>query len=222
MQAIKKKLKNMPLIYYIYNMRNGFWKKGLFVKFEKFNVRLKGIHVKNKGSNNSLFIGAGTTLNDCTIHISGDNNKIYIGSKCSLCGVHFYAEDNNNEIYLGNGTTTTDEVDLSTIEGTNLQIGSECMISKKVYISTGDGHSICNITDGKRTNKSKNVVIGDRVWIGTRVIIGKGVELGSDTIVAAGSVCTSSVEKHDNVVVAGNPAKIVKRNVKWKRERVVL
>ena len=220
MQTIKKKLKNIPLIYFIYNMRNGLWKKGLLVKYEKCNVWLKHISVKNKGNNNSLLIGEGTTLKNCTMHISGNNNKIYIGSKCSLCGVNFYVEDDYNEIYVGNGTTTTDEVDLCAIEGTKLQIGNDCMISSKIYISTGDGHSICNKVDGRRTNKSKDIKIGDRVWIGTRIIIGKGVELGNDTIIAAGSVCTSSLEKNDNVVIAGNPAKIVKSEVKWKRERV--
>lgn len=135
-------------------------------------------------------------------------------------GTNFYFEDSNNEIYLGAGTTTTDKVDISAIEGTKVHIGEDCMISSYIYMATGDGHSVCDCDCTRRINTSKDIVIGNHVWIGTRVIIGKGVRIGDNSIIAAGSACTASVEKRDNVVVGGNPARIMKEGISWLRKRV--
>jgi acetyltransferase-like isoleucine patch superfamily enzyme len=53
------------------------------------------------------------------------------------------------------------------------------------------------------------VKIADNVWIGMNAVILKGVTVGENSVVAAGSVVTKSVEP--NTVVAGNPAVVVKR-----------
>ena len=51
------------------------------------------------------------------------------------------------------------------------------------------------------------VVIGDYVYVGTNSLIMPGVTIGSNVLIAAGSVVTKSVPS--NVVVGGNPAKIL-------------
>ena len=53
------------------------------------------------------------------------------------------------------------------------------------------------------------VEIGNDVWIGCNSIILKGVKIREGVIVAAGSVVTRDVPA--NVMVAGNPAKIIKK-----------
>ena len=45
-------------------------------------------------------------------------------------------------------------------------------------------------------------------------IILKGVTIGQNSIVAAGSVVTKDVP--DNVIVAGVPAKIIRKNTNWR------
>ena len=52
------------------------------------------------------------------------------------------------------------------------------------------------------------VEIGDNVWIGARVIILPGVHIGSGAVIGAGSIVTKDIPQ--NVVVVGNPAKIIK------------
>lgn len=54
-----------------------------------------------------------------------------------------------------------------------------------------------------------SVVIKDDVWIGCNSIILKGTEIGQGAIVAAGSVVTKNVPP--DTMVAGNPAKVVKK-----------
>ena len=56
---------------------------------------------------------------------------------------------------------------------------------------------------------SKPVSIGNNCFIGARAIIGKGVVIGDNTIIGAGSVVSRSFPS--GVVVAGNPAVVVRR-----------
>lgn len=55
---------------------------------------------------------------------------------------------------------------------------------------------------------SKPVSIGNDCWIGGNSIILPGVTIGNGVTIGAGSVVTKNVA--DNVLVAGNPAKIIK------------
>lgn len=221
MFSLKRVIRNIPAIFSIYNfVRNGLWKRGLIVQMGSKEVMLSGIHVRQNGKNNRLYLGAGVKICNCRFIISGNDNYIYIGDNCSLQGTGFYIEDNNNGIILREKTTITGDVDISAIEGTSIEIGSDCMLSSQIYISTGDGHSVCDANCLERTNESKSIKIGNHVWIGTQVIVGKGVHIGDNSIVAAGSVCTSSIENQANVIVGGNPASVVRRNVNWLRERI--
>jgi len=54
------------------------------------------------------------------------------------------------------------------------------------------------------------IKIGKNCWIGANAVILPGVELGDNVIVGAGAVVTNSFP--DNVIVAGNPATIVKHS----------
>ena len=54
----------------------------------------------------------------------------------------------------------------------------------------------------------KPVTIGDSVWIGGRAVICPGVTIGNNVVIAAGAVVTKDIP--NNVLVGGNPAKIIK------------
>jgi acetyltransferase-like isoleucine patch superfamily enzyme len=56
---------------------------------------------------------------------------------------------------------------------------------------------------------SKPIIVEDKVWIGARALIMKGVRVGYGSTVAAGAVVTKDVPPYS--IVAGNPAKVVKR-----------
>lgn len=56
---------------------------------------------------------------------------------------------------------------------------------------------------------AKNVVIGERCWIGMNAVILPGVVLGDHTTVGAGAVVTRSFSQ-GHCVIAGNPAKIIR------------
>jgi acetyltransferase-like isoleucine patch superfamily enzyme len=57
-------------------------------------------------------------------------------------------------------------------------------------------------------NLSDKVKIGDGVWIGFGAILLSGIEIGHNVIIASGAVVTKSFPA--NVIIGGNPAKIIK------------
>lgn len=85
-------------------------------------------------------------------------------------------------------------------------IGDSVMIASGVYITDSDWHDIYDRT--KRSDTIHSVVIKDNVWLGDNSTVLKGVTIGENSIVAASAVVSRDVPA--NVVVAGNPAVIVK------------
>ena len=60
------------------------------------------------------------------------------------------------------------------------------------------------------------ISIRENVWLGSNVVILPGVEIGPNVIVAAGSIVSKNFS---NVIIAGNPAKIIKDYKKNNFER---
>lgn len=103
--------------------------------------------------------------------------------------------------------------------GVNNTIGKNHWSSEPYLITVG---SNCGLTNcrifthgGARVVRNKypkfdifgKVTIGDNVYIGTNALIMPGVNIGNNVLVGAGSVVTKSIP--DNMVVAGNPARVI-------------
>ena len=91
-----------------------------------------------------------------------------------------------------------------------LLIGSHCTISWNVTIMDDDLHEIKKLCTDEKT---PDITIGDHVWIGANVFITKGVIVGNGAVIAANSVVTKDVP--DFTLVGGNPARIIRPEIKW-------
>ncbi|MES2205440.1 MAG: sugar O-acetyltransferase [Pseudomonadota bacterium] len=88
-----------------------------------------------------------------------------------------------------------------------ITIGDNCFIAPGVHLYTTN-HPLNAQERLTGVEYTKPINIGHNVWIGGRSIINPGVTLGNNVVVASGSVVTKNVP--DNVLVGGNPAKIIK------------
>lgn len=118
----------------------------------------------------------------CNI-FTGDN--VFINQNCTFL--------DNNTITIGERVLIAPDV--------RIYAGDHPINGKDRYIDPADGNA-------RIVSSSKPVSIGDDVWIGGGAIILPGVTIGNNVVVGAGSVVTRDIS--DNVVVAGNPAKIIK------------
>lgn len=94
----------------------------------------------------------------------------------------------------------------------NISFGKKVQTSWNCTFMDTDQHELID-SAGNRSNNDRPILIGDNVWIGCHVIIIKGTCLASNITVGAGSI-VHGVHDKNCVVLAGNPAKIVKCDVK--------
>ncbi len=97
---------------------------------------------------------------------------------------------------------------LTILDEAVVRIGNNVFIGPNVSIYTA-----CHPLDVESRNKflewAEPVTIGDNVWIGGSVTILPGVTIGDNVVIGAGAVVTKNFP--DNVLIAGNPAHVIRR-----------
>ncbi len=179
---------------------------------------IKKVNLNILGNNNLVEFGKDSKIANVEIQIQGDNHRLLIGENCYMGKGSFWFEDTNGEICIGHNTTIED-ADFASIESVSVRIGNDCMFSFGIDIRPGDSHSIIDLTSNKRINPSQDIEIGNHVWIGAKATILKGVKIADNVIVGNGSMVTKSIMS-SNCIIAGLPAKVIRENVNWCRERI--
>ena len=138
---------------------------------------------------NSDFVSNMVGLYQRSIIVARYGGQVSIGSGCGISGSTIYAMQ---EITIGD----------------NVLIGGNCKIIDN------DFHPLpasLRINQHESDIKRRSIRIGDGCFIGANSIILKGTSLGRNCVVGAGSVVSGSFP--DNVIIAGNPARIIKDNL---------
>lgn len=98
-----------------------------------------------------------------------------------------------------------------------IHIGKGFLSGKWITI-TDNSHGTTDMEDLKLPPCCRNVIskgpviIGKNVWVGDKATILPNVVIGDGAVIAANSVVTKDVPPYS--VVAGNPARIIKQNIK--------
>lgn len=126
-------------------------------------------------------------------------------------GAFFFIQNNKNikGIHIGARTNVGKNATFACVR--KIKIGNDCLIGYNVSFLDHD-HRIDDWslppTKGGLT-EGEEIIVSDECFVGAHSFILKGVRLGKKSVVGAGSVVTKSFPSYS--VVAGNPAKLVKK-----------
>lgn len=167
--------------------------KGVPIIFNKHGAKIKiGDNVTIKSSFLSNLIG----LYSRTVIVTRATGAVIeIGNNVGISGATLYARKG---IYIGDNTA----------------IGGNCKILDNDFhpIDAQERLKLLNDVhggDGTEMIPTKEIYIGKNCFIGCNSIILKGTILGDGCVVGAGAVIAGEYEA--NCVIAGNPAKVIRR-----------
>lgn len=134
----------------------------------------------------------------------GIGANTYLGPVTSYVGVAY-----NPKIVIGEGTWVGKNCSIAAIN--RVEIGKNVLFAGHVHI-TDHSHGYENISmpmNVQPLTSKGPVIIEDDCWLGFSCEILSGVHIGRHSVVAARAVVTKDVPAYS--IVAGNPAKVVKR-----------
>lgn len=132
----------------------------------------------------NLKMGRGCIVGSFT-KIKASDGPLVMGERCGIA-THCFIASGANGIHIGN----------------NFVCGPAVLISASNYSYGEIGVDIRSLG-----TTSKGIRVGDNVWIGGGSVILDGTVLGDNCIVVAGSLVNRRFP--DNVIIQGNPAKII-------------
>ncbi len=211
-----------------------------FVKTLRFNIRYfgtkRGLYLpvwisknvtfnKNQGSikiaserNGSVKIGFGnvgifdkkynrTVLEFC------ENSQIVFNGSASIGHGSKISVQSEAKLVFGDGFCIT--ANSAIVCAKSIEFGVDCLLSWDILIMDSDLHIVKDENDDI-INEPDSILIGNNVWIGTNCTILKGAVIPNGSIIGASSVLNKKIEEEETVIV-GNPARVIKENVKWSR-----
>lgn len=125
------------------------------------------------------------------------------GSRISVGG--------NGILEIGENFTITAET--SIICHKKIKFGNNVLISWENLFMDTDFHKIKSI-ENNIINEPKEIFVGNNVWIGCRNTILKGSQILNNCVIGSNSLINKKFDKND-ILIAGNPAKILKENIIW-------
>jgi acetyltransferase-like isoleucine patch superfamily enzyme len=176
----------------------------MLARYRKFGSTIRKARFKMLGLN----IKNGGRLGKITCEWP---SNVFIGNKCIIQdGVDFrigrpFSETNiikiGDRVFIGRCCEFNSD--------DKIIIGNNCLIASNTTFAdmahqTGLGYQMNN-----KPVISKEIIIGDDVWIGSKSIILKGVTIGSGVVVGAGSLVNKSIPEYE--IWAGSPARFIKK-----------
>ena len=140
--------------------------------------------------------GPNISIGQCATIVGEPDDRVKLGV--------WGRESDQGEIRIGDYVLISPGCRISA--GDKIIIGDSVMMANGVYITDSDWHGIYDRS--RRADTVAPVIIKNNVWLGDGSKVLKGVTIGENSIVAAGAVVSKDVAA--NVIVAGNPAKVVK------------
>ncbi|MDL2323266.1 hypothetical protein LJC52_04685 [Bacteroidales bacterium OttesenSCG-928-A17] len=168
------------------------------ISFGKITLGTAGVGIFDKKS--------ATILNIKGVLIFKGRANIGRGSAISI--------DESSKLILGNNFMITAQSSIICAGNKDIQFGNDNLLSWKISVMNADSHNIYLKGSNRLVNEAKDIVIGDRVWIGCNSLILKGSVIPDDSIIAANSTISSEL-KDVNCIYTGMPVSVLRKNIYW-------
>lgn len=184
---------------------------------ERYVSDVAGLKINFYGSNNECKIRKSSGVFDLGSHINfycnnatveigeifvhasvaismGENARLYIGKDFSSNGTEFNLIEQNSDVHIGNNV----------------------LFARNTKVYSSDMHTIYDIKTKEVLNFKNKIYLADNIWICEDAIILGNSKVQSNSVIAARSLVNKKI-KTSNCILAGIPAKVVKRGVAWSR-----
>lgn len=187
----------------------------IIVRYNAKLLEIKGKVLVNRGGvkTGMLSIGFGQVgifdkrYERSILQISGTivlNGKAILGHGSRLC------VGKEGIVTFGNKFTNT--ANMSIVCVSRITFGDNVLTSWNTLVMDTDWHHIENAETHTVYPCTKEIIIGKKVWICTRSVVLKGSVIPDGCIIGANSLVSKQFNE-ENVLIAGNPAKVMKRNI---------
>ena len=183
------------------------YKKRILIHSSASIRKGKNIEVKGLLSVGMISVGFANRKDRTYLNVSG---KLVIDGDFSIARGCRFDIGTDAVVKLGNNSYINSFSTLIAMNG--LEIGKNCSIAWDCQFLDEGFHEL-NYEE-KKSREKKEISIADDVWIGSKVSIYMGTTIKRGSVIAANSVVKGCFDE-ENVLIAGNPAKVIKRNVSW-------
>lgn len=144
------------------------------------------------------------------LYVAEDAQLIFGGTFILSEGSSIRVEK-RGEVYIGGQFYANKNFMLSC--DSSIEIGDDFVSGWNVHVRDSDGHTI--VIDGYDKLNTKNVFIGNHVWVAAEAHILKGAYISDGSVVGYRSTVLG-VFNEANCLIAGSPAKNIETNILWK------
>jgi acetyltransferase-like isoleucine patch superfamily enzyme len=182
------------------------------IRIDPYFIETGTGYVSVKGRGNCVRIGRPSRAGSA--HFVAENGaSICVEDGCALGAAYVYALAPGAAIHIGGDTGFNGTTYITAHEPATIRIGRGCLFGPDCSLTSSDVHKIFDLKKGRRLNPAGDIILGDRVWLAARVVVFRNSVIGNDSVVGWASVVKGRFPS--NVVLAGAPAKIVKKGVRW-------
>ena len=177
-------------------------------------VRVKGEIVLEKFSTSAVKLGFGGSEGVVEHRYSyfsvAPGAKIVFRGKAGISAGNSIRVD-GGVLTLGKNFSTNKNCFIACSKG--ISIGDDVTLGWDVHIRDNDGHTIIDGATGEKS-QSKEVSIGNHVWLCAYTDVMKGSVVADECVVAYRSLVTKTFAQ-PGCLIGGAPAKLIKENIRW-------
>jgi acetyltransferase-like isoleucine patch superfamily enzyme len=113
------------------------------------------------------------------------------------------------QIVFGDNFSANEQVIFNADIGGKLTFGKNCLVGpRSIFRTSNHGFLDLNSSIAQQKHDSRDITVGDDVWIGAGVIVLPGVKIGDRCVIGAGAVVTRDIPSES--IAAGVPARVIR------------